>query len=132
LEARLAIEQQCAFLAAGRATEGQKKKMRTLIKKMNSATTDLISISKTDLEAHLILAESTNNDVMYELMKLLIDKVEIYADQFWATLPKSKEKGISTITQVLSHVINGEGDKASRCMREHLDLVKEKLSDEIV
>lgn len=132
MEARQAIEQRCALLASRRATKTQKKRMQTLIKKLNSTTADLVSISKADLDAHLILAKSTNNDVMYELMKLLIDKVEIYADQFWATLPKSKSQGVSTITQVLSSVIEGKGEKASRCMGEHLALVKEKLNDVIL
>jgi len=127
LEARQAIEQQCALIAARRATLEQKKKMQGLIRKMNSAKADLVSISKADLEAHLLLAESTNNEVMYEIMKLLIGKVEIYADQFWATLPKSKKKGVSTITQALSFVIKGDGEKASEYMGKHLRLVKEKL-----
>lgn len=132
MEARQAIEQQCALLAAKRATEVQKKNMQIIIQELNSATADHVSTSRIDLEAHLILAESTNNDVMYELMQLLIDKVEKYADQFWATLPKSKEEGVSTITQVLSYVIQGEGDKASKSMCDHLDLVREKLSDVVL
>jgi len=132
MEARQAIEQQCALLAAKRGTDVQKKNMQIIIQELNSATADLVSISRIDLEAHLILAESTNNDVMYELMKLLIDKVETYADQFWATSPKSRIEGVFTITQVLSYVIKGEGDKASKSMRDHLDLVREKLSDVVL
>jgi GntR family transcriptional repressor for pyruvate dehydrogenase complex len=129
MEARLAVEQQCAFLAASRATDEQRIKIQTIIDKINSKTADFTSISKADIEAHLCLAESTNNDVMYELMKLLIDKVERYAEQFWATLPKNKAGGTSTITQALSHVIEGNGIEASESMREHLEFVTEKLRD---
>jgi len=129
MEARLAIEQKCALLAANRATEAQKRKMKTLIKQISSTEIDLISISSADLEAHLLIASATNNNVLYELMKLLIDKVKVHADQFWATLPKSKAEGVSTITQVLSSIINGEEDNASRYMREHLNLVNKELNN---
>ena len=132
MEARLAIEQKCAVLAARRATDAQKKIMQNLIQKINSPATELISISKADLEAHLLLAEATNNNVLYEIMKLLIDKVRVHADQFWGTLPKNKEEGITTITQVLSSVINGDEDGAFRHMRVHLNLVTDKLKDSVL
>jgi len=129
MEARDCLEFKCAELAAVRADPQQIKKMENAVKTMQDNGSDLETISKADLEFHLALAESTNNEVIYEIMKLLIEKVELYADKFWATLPKTREKAISTVNQVFSNVIKGEGREAAESMREHLELVKDKLKD---
>ena len=131
MEARECLECKCAELAAVRADSKQIKKLEKAVKKMQESGSDFKAISKADLEFHLLLAEATDNDVIYEIMKLLIEKVELYADKFWATLPKSRGKGISTINQVFSNVTKAEAKEAAESMLEHLDLVKEKLKDVI-
>lgn len=129
VEARECLECRCAELAAVRADQSQIKKMENYIKIMRDNGSDLETISKADLEFHLALAEATNNDVIYEIMKLLIAKVKLYADTFSATLPKAREKAISTANQVFSHVVKGEGKKAAESMREHLEMVEDKLKE---
>ena len=129
METREFLECKCAELAAVRAAPTQQKKMEHFIKIMQDNRSDLETISKADLEFHLTLAEATNNDVINEIMKLLIEKVEFYADKFWATLPKAREKAISTANQVFYHVVKGDSKKAAQSMREHLELVKDKLKD---
>jgi len=79
----------------------------------------------------IALAEATSNEVIYEIMKLLIVKVKLYADKFLATIPKAREKAISTANQVFSHVVKGESKKAAESARVHLELVKDKLKDVI-
>jgi DNA-binding FadR family transcriptional regulator len=96
---------------------------------MQDTHSDSETISKADLKFHLALAEATNNEVINEIIKLLIGKVELYADKFWATVPRGKEKSISTIDQTYHHVAQGESKKAAQSMREHLRLVKDKLKD---
>jgi len=131
METRECLECKCAELASVRADPAQQKKMEHLIKIMQDNRSDLETINKADLEFHLTLAEATNNDVIYEIMKLLIEKVELYADKFWATLPKTRGKAISTANQVFYHVIKGDSKEAAQSMREHLELVKDKLKDVI-
>lgn len=48
-----------------------------------------------------------------------------------ATIPKAREKAISTANQVFSHVVKGESKKAAESARVHLELVKDKLKDVI-
>jgi len=131
MEARICLEPKCAELAAPRADSKQIKRMENAITKMKESGSDFESISKAALEFHLLLAEATDNDVIYEIMKLLIEKVEFYADKFWATLPKSKKKAIATVNQIFSHVVKGDSKKAAESMHEHLELVTEKLRDVI-
>ena len=131
MEARDCLEHKCAQLAAVRADPAQIRKMKNAIKKMQENGTDIQSISKADLEFHLMLAEASGNDVICEIMKLLIEKMELYADKFWATLPSVREKAIPTVNQVIAHVASGEGQRAAESMRAHLEFVKAKLKDVI-
>jgi len=131
METREFLECKCAELASVRADQTQQKKMEHFIKIMQDNRSDLETINKADLEFHLTLAEATNNDVIYEIMKLLIEKVEFYADKFWATLPKTRGKAISTVNQVFYHVVKGDSKKAAQSMHEHLELVRDKLKDVI-
>ena len=103
--------------------------MRIVASKLEFSSTE--TINKADLQFHLALAEATDNEAIYEIMKLLILKVELYADKFWATLPRAKEKAISTANQVFSHVAKGEGKKAAESTREHLEMVNDKLKEVI-
>ena len=131
MEARDCLEYKCAQLAAVRADATQINKIENAIKKMQANGSDIEKISRADLEFHLTLAEACGNDVIYEIMKLLIGKMELYADKFWATIPKTREKTIDTANQVISHVAKGEGIKAAESMHAHLELVKDKLKDVI-
>jgi DNA-binding GntR family transcriptional regulator len=79
----------------------------------------------------IALAEATSNEVIYEIIKLLIAKVKLYADKFLATIPKAREKAISPANQVFSHVVKRERRKGAESTREHLELVKDKLKDVI-
>jgi GntR family transcriptional repressor for pyruvate dehydrogenase complex len=129
MEIREILECKCAELAAVRADPEQLKKLEHFNKIMQDNHSDSETISKADLKFHLALAEATNNEVINEIIKLLIGKVELYADKFWATVPRGKEKSISTIDQTYHHVAQGESKKAAQSMREHLRLVKDKLKD---
>jgi GntR family transcriptional repressor for pyruvate dehydrogenase complex len=132
LEARDCLESKCAELTAMRVEPTQLKKIENAIKKMKEPGAANECINKADLEFHLLIAEFSGNDVIYEIMKLLIEKTEVFADKFWATLPKAKEIAIATANQVLFHVTNGDGQKAAESMHEHLELVKDKLKDVIL
>ena len=129
METREILECKCAELAAGRADPEQLKKLAHFNEIMQDNSSDAEMISQADLQFHLVLAEATHNEVIVEIMKLLIEKVELYADKFWATVPRGKEKSISTIDQTYYHVAQGDSKKAAQSMRAHLQLVKEKLRD---
>jgi hypothetical protein len=81
----------------------------------------------------IALAEATSNGVIYEVVKLLIAKVKLYADKFLATLSRGREKAISPANQVFSHVVNRERRKGAESTRERLKLakVKDRLKDVI-
>jgi DNA-binding FadR family transcriptional regulator len=81
----------------------------------------------------IALAEATSNEVIYEVVKLLVEKVRLYAGKFLAAIPRAREKAISAARRVFSLVVRGESKKAAESMRMHLKLakVKDRLKDVI-
>ena len=79
----------------------------------------------------IALAEATSNEVIYEVVKLLVAEVKLYAGKFLAAIPRAREKAISAASRVFSVVVKGESNKAAESMRMHLELVKDKLKDVI-
>ena len=132
MEAREWLECHCAEGATTRATSAQINRMKEIIAVMNDPNSNLEEINTADLGFHLILAEATNNKVVCEIMKLLLSKVETYGDKFWATLPKTKTKTISTLTETFNHIISGQGKEAAITIQEHLSIVKSKLKEVII
>lgn len=127
MEVRDCLEYKCAELAAERVDPAQIKRMKQAVGKMQDPEASLESVNRADLEFHLALAEASGNDVICEIMKLLINKMEIFSGKFWATLPSAREKAISTANQVITSVAEGDNHKAAESMKKHLELVTERL-----
>jgi DNA-binding FadR family transcriptional regulator len=79
----------------------------------------------------IVLAEASSNEVIYEIGKLLVAEVKLYAGKFLAAIPRAREKGISAASRVFSVVVKGESNKAAESAHVHLELVKDKLKDVI-
>ncbi|MBW1730266.1 MAG: FadR family transcriptional regulator [Deltaproteobacteria bacterium] len=127
MEARDCLESKSAQLAAERADPVQIEKMKKAITRMQEPNASLEAISRADLEFHLLLAEASGNDVIHEIMKLLIQKMEVFADKFWATLPSARDRAISTANQVITYVSKGDGRRAAESIKDHLELVTDQL-----
>ncbi|HDM09984.1 MAG: FadR family transcriptional regulator [Deltaproteobacteria bacterium] len=127
MEARDCLESKSAQLAAERADPAQIEKMKRAVTRMKEPNASLEAINRADLEFHLLLAEASGNGVIHEIMKLLIQKMEAFADKFWATLPSARNRVISTADQVITSISKGDGQRASESIKDHLELVTEQL-----
>jgi len=127
MEVRDCLECKCAELAAERVDPAQVRRMKEAVRKMQDPDASLESVSHADLEFHMLLAEASENDVICEIMKLLIQKMEAYAGKFWATLPSGREQAISTANQVITSISKGGSRIAAEGMKEHLELVTKRL-----
>lgn len=127
MEARDCLESKSAQLAAERADPAQIEKMKRAVTRMKEPNASLEAINRADLEFHLLLAEASGNGVIHEIMKLLIQKMEAFADKFWATLPSARNRVISTTDQVITSISKGDGQRASESIKDHLELVTEQL-----
>lgn len=92
MEVRDWLEPKCAEAAAQRAGWQQISKMEEALEIMIDPNSSNEALSKADLRFHLALAESANNDLAYEIMKLLISKMEFFADNFGQPYRRPKKK----------------------------------------
>jgi GntR family transcriptional repressor for pyruvate dehydrogenase complex len=127
MKARVILECSAVELAAASVDPNQIHCLQESVKKLQESEEDREKFIKIDLAFHLALAEATNNIVIYEMMKLLLEKVHNHHLVYFGITSGMREKTIATANQILSYIIKGEGKKGAACMRRHLSLVKEVL-----
>jgi GntR family transcriptional repressor for pyruvate dehydrogenase complex len=127
MEARVILESNAVELAAASADPKHIHGLQESVKKLQESEEDREKFIKIDLAFHLALAEATNNIVIYEMMKLLLERVHNHHLVYFGISSEMREKTILTANQILSYIIKAEGKKGAACMRRHLSLVKEVL-----
>jgi GntR family transcriptional repressor for pyruvate dehydrogenase complex len=132
MEARELLECKSCHLAAERAEEGRIRPMEQALQKAREAAMDdYQSFLDADLDFHYALAEATENDVICEMMKLLIEKVLDHHARFRTTYLSANFRAFSieTAARVIASVRAGDGDQAAEWMHQHLNAINEELKD---
>ena len=130
MKARVILESNAVELAAASVDPKHIHGLQEAVKKLQESEEERGKFIKIDLAFHLALAEATNNIVIYEMMKLLLEKVHNHHLVYFGISSEMREKTMFTANQILSYIIKGEGKKGAACMRRHLSLVKEVLVTE--
>ena len=130
MKARVILECSAVELAAASVDPNHIHGLQEAVKKLQESEEDREKFIRIDLAFHLALAEATNNIVIYEMMKLLLEKVHNHHLVYFGISSEMREETIATANQILSYIIKGEGKKGAACMRRHLSLVKEVLVTE--
>ena len=117
-------------LAAASADPNHIHGLQEAVKKLQESEEERGEFIKIDLAFHLALAKATNNIVIYEMMKLLLEKAHNHHIVFFGISSEMREETIISANQILSYIIKGEGKKGAACMRRHLSVVKEVLVTE--
>jgi len=131
MDVREMLECRSAQLAAERA-EG--KKIQNLAKKiegMRIAPEDYNRFLEADMQFHHALADASENQILCELTRLILDKVVAHHLQLRTTRLSLgyREKSIETAEKILSAVVTGDSDAAARWTVRHLNAIKAELKD---
>ncbi len=129
MEARKILEISLVELAAERVDKMDIQRMHQAINRMAENTNNNEAFYQADLDFHNALAESTGNQVISEMMKVITKMVQDYSFDFMAISAETKEKAITAARQIVQLVARGEGEKAAEVMREHLCIIDAKLKD---
>ena len=131
MDVRELIECRSARLAAERAEAGKIKKIKTAVLEMKQSAGDYESFLEADMRFHLALAEASDNQILCELTRLILEKVVAHHAKFRTTLLSSsyREQSVETARKVLDHVVAGDGDKAAKWTARHLNAIKDELKD---
>jgi len=130
-EARELLECKSAELAAERAGEAQIRKLRQVIERVAKTEKEYSIFLQADIDFHVNLAEATQNVVICEMTRLILEKVVAYHTGFKTKLisPEYRQRSIHSARQIVEHVARGEGQAAADWMRLHLHAIRAELKD---
>jgi GntR family transcriptional repressor for pyruvate dehydrogenase complex len=133
-EYRCFVEPQAARLAALRATDLDRKTIRTIVKRMRAAHSldDPRKEAEVDVDLHLALYEAAHNVVLLHIMRvfaeLLRHDVFYNRDQLYrrhGTRPRLLDQHLAIAEAVLS----GDVERAARAADEHVRFTFETIED---
>jgi len=131
MDVRELLECRSARLAAERA-EGQKiKSLVSAIERMRRSAEDYASFLEADIQFHQALAEASENQILCELTRLILDKVVDHHLRLRTTRlsPGYREISIETAHKILAAIEAGDSGAAAEWTGRHLNAIKAELKD---
>lgn len=123
LEVRKMMEPEIAALAAQNASPSDVNRLEAVLYEQEAAIQAGESGSGSDLRFHQLLAETSGNVVLREMVIALHDALtENRADEFQS--PERKEASLAAHRAIVEAVKGGQGMQAERAMRDHLEEVE--------
>ena len=132
MEARELLECKSCELAAERADEARLRPLEEALDEARAtAPDDYPRFLDADLKFHYALAEATDNDVICEMMKLVIEKVLAHHSRFRTKYlsVNFRKFSIESADRVIACVRAGDGNQAAEWMRQHLNAIRGELKD---
>lgn len=127
MELREILECNAVKLAAERASSEDIRRMHEALERMQASKADIKKFYDPDFDFHVAIAEATHNEMICETMKQIVEKSHEYYEKFMPDRLCPPQQAILSAGQVISCIEDGDAEKASRCMKEHLDLVEVEL-----
>ena len=123
MQVREILEPEIAALAASQISAEQLLKMRKYVQVMDE-TLDVDKWTDADLSFHMVLAESTGNFLIPEIINAIVDL--LWEQRLWIGLTQGgPERGQFHHKQILSAAEDHDPDGARQAMRNHLLQVRE-------
>jgi GntR family transcriptional repressor for pyruvate dehydrogenase complex len=131
IECRDALECKSVKLATERAEKNNIKRLKNAVRKMEQNRADYQKFLSADMDFHKTIAEAANNPVIYEMTKLLLDKVVAHHSKFQTRLfsPVYFQASIDTAKQVIAFIEQGDAAKAVNRIKKHLNAIQSELKD---
>ena len=131
MDVREMLECRSAQLSAERA-EG--KKIQNLAKKieaMRIAPEDYVCFLEADMQFHHALADASENQILCELTRLILDKVVAHHLQLRTTRLSAgyRDVSIETAEKILAAIVAGDGEAAAKWTGRHLNAIRGELKD---
>jgi len=130
MKTREIIECSAAELASKSADMNKLQRLQKAIKILDQAEYGK-NFLEADLGFHIALAEASDNILLCEILKLLVEKVHRHHLVYFSISPTLVKKTKDTAKQILGHIIKGEGENAAACVRYHLSVVDDALKDTV-
>lgn len=133
MEARVLLECESAALAASRADDNDMERLEAIFATIDPENPDYSAFLQADMDLHIAIAETTKNDILCEMTRLLLLKLaEHHAKLQTEHLSLAyKRSSTNTAGKLLQAIREREPEQASFWMAEHLSLIENDL-DQLV
>ena len=131
MDVRELLESRSACLAAERAEGRQIKNLGKAIARMRRSEEDYASFLEADIQFHQALAEASENQILCELTRLILDKVVDHHLRLRTTRlsPGYREISIETAEKIRAAIKAGDSAAAAEWTGRHLNAIKVELKD---
>ena len=126
VEVRRALEPEIAELAAARATETHRQRLRACIEVMDRSLADPEAYVTADQEFHSVLAEATGNDIFIAITGVIVSLAQ-NARRLMFAIPEAPDRGQSYHRRILECIAASDGTGARSTMFEHLRQVEQDI-----
>ena len=130
MKTREVIECRAAELASKSGDINKLQGLQNAIKVLDQAEHGK-NFLEADLGFHMALAEASDNILLCEILKLLVEKVHRHHLVYFSISSTLVKKTKDTAKQILGHIIKGQGENAAACVRYHLSVVDDALKDTV-
>lgn len=123
LEVRYGIEMQCARLAAERRSQEELAGLTTLVERMRDQLDQPETYADLDVTLHLLIAESTQNTLLYQLVHSIRDALRDMIREGLAQrlTPEELERVQSAHEHIVAAIAAADPDAAAQAMAFHFD-----------
>jgi GntR family transcriptional repressor for pyruvate dehydrogenase complex len=120
MEVRIALEGVTAARAARNSADADIKKLRDLVAKMEVAVGDAKRFAALDLEFHLGIARTSNNDLILDLVSLIRGQLERGVAKV-LLFPHAMPLSVKEHKAILQAIIKRDPEAARAAMQAHLN-----------
>jgi len=132
IELREILECHAIEQAAMRASDEQLSALQQAVVNLEDCRENVNNFLGADLEFHLAIARAGNNPELGEVIQHIHNTTNTRVPVAYTTSKTQNiVKAIDTAGKIYFHIVKGEFGQAQRCLRNHLEISKEALSNEI-
>ena len=123
LEVRYGIEVQCARLAAERRSDEELAGLKSLVEEMRTQLDQPESYADLDVSLHLLIAQSTQNTLLYHLVRSIRDALRDMIREGLAQRLTIQELELVQIAheRIVENIAASDPEGAARAMAYHFD-----------
>ena len=129
LEARRLFEPRVAQLAGHWATDDDIDALRRTIELQRESVGDRARLQQLDHRFHLMMARATHNTTVVQLMRVLLERLEIARDMT-PREPDDAALEVAIHERTLQAIMSGDGDTIEAAMDEHLSYLERIWEEE--
>jgi len=131
MDVRELLEGRSAELAAERAAGKKIRHLEKAIQAMRQCTEAYEQFLEADIQFHQALAKASENQILCELTRLILDKVVAHHLRLRTARlsPGYRKISIETAEEIVAAIKVGDGEAAARWTGRHLNAIKGELKD---